>query len=125
MKEGELKQELHHLLLLHQKRVHPPPQASSSSGAAGGAAKPPLRSRPRSPDGPPEWVTAEPPIGYKLFTSSCPDQRGTLLSSSAWMDENDQFLLSIIQGPAAAGSHISGWAQYLRRVTVLSATTMW
>ena len=28
-----------------------------------------------------------------------------------------RFLLSIIQGPAAAGSHISGWAQYLRRIT--------
>ena len=91
--------------------------ASSSSGAAGGSAKPPPKARPRPPDGPPEWVTAEPPIGYKLFTSSCPDQRGTLFSSSAWMDENDQFLLSIIQGPAAAVSHISGWAQYLRRVT--------
>ena len=33
------------------------------------------------------------------------------------MNDNDAFLLSIIQGPAAAGSHISGWAQYLRRIT--------
>ena len=33
------------------------------------------------------------------------------------MDENGSFLLSIIQGPAAAGPHVSGWAQYLRRVT--------
>ena len=40
-----------------------------------------------------------------------------MFSSSAWMNENDAFLLSIIQGPAAAGAHISGWAQYLRRVT--------
>jgi hypothetical protein len=40
-----------------------------------------------------------------------------MFSSSAWMNENDAFLLSIIQGPAAAGGHISGWAQYLRRIT--------
>ena len=40
-----------------------------------------------------------------------------MFSSSAWMNDNDAFLLSIIQGPAAAGSHISGWAQYLRRIT--------
>ena len=33
------------------------------------------------------------------------------------MNDNDAFLLSIIQGPAAAGSYISGWAQYLRRIT--------
>ena len=40
-----------------------------------------------------------------------------MFSSSAWMNDNDALLLSIIQGPAAAGSHISGWAQYLRRIT--------
>ena len=91
--------------------------ASSSSGATGSSAKPPPKARPKPPDHPPDWVIPEPPIGYKLFTSSCPDHRGTMFSSSAWMNENDAFLLSIIQGPAAAGGHISGWAQYLRRIT--------
>ena len=91
--------------------------ASSSAGATGSSAKPPPKARPKPPDYPPDWVIPEPPIGYKLFTSSCPDHRGTMFSSSAWMNENDAFLLSIIQGPAAAGGHISGWAQYLRRIT--------
>ena len=90
--------------------------ASSSAGATGSSAKPPPKARPKPPDHPPDWVIPEPPIGYKLFTSSCPDHRGTMFSSSAWMNENDAFLLSIIQGPAAGG-HISGWAQYLRRIT--------
>ena len=91
--------------------------ASSSAGATGSSAKPPPKARPKPPDHPPDWVIPEPPMGYKLFTSSCPDHRGTMFSSSAWMNENDTFLLSSIQGPAAAGGHISGWAQYLRRIT--------
>ena len=91
--------------------------ASSSAGATGSSAKPPPKARPKPPDHPPDWVIPEPPIGYKLFSSSCPDHRGTMFSSSAWMNDNDAFLLSSIQGPAAAGSHISGWAQYLRRIT--------
>ena len=91
--------------------------ASSSAGATGSSAKPPPKARPRPPDSPPDWVISEPPIGYKLVSSSNPDHRGTSFSSSAWMDENGSFLLSIIQGPAAAGPHVSGWSQYLRRVT--------
>ena len=49
-----------------------------------------------------------------------PDQRNSEFITSAWMDERDNFLLSIVQGPAAAAASTSGsapWAQYLRRVT--------
>ena len=45
--------------------------ASSSAGATGSSAKPPPKARPRPPDSPPDWVISEPPIGHKLFTSSC------------------------------------------------------
>ena len=51
--------------------------ASSSAGATGSSAKPPPKARPRPPDSPPDWVISEPPIGYKLISSSCPDHRGT------------------------------------------------
>ena len=92
--------------------------AASSAGATGSSAGPPPKARPKQqPESPPDWVISKPPFGYLFYSSSNLDHRGTLFSSSAWMDDSGHFLLSVIQGPAAAGPHISGWAQYLRRVT--------
>ena len=67
--------------------------ASSSAGATGSSAKPPPKARPKQPESPPEWVISKPPYGYRLASSSNLDQRGTSFSSSAWMDDNGQFLL--------------------------------
>ena len=91
--------------------------ASESTGSAGASAKPPPKSRPTQPPTPPDWVIAKVPSGYLFKTSTNPDHRGSLFMTSAWMNDLDQFLLSIMQGPAASASSVTGWAQYLRRVS--------
>jgi len=105
----------------------PPPEAKArptshgggtptSTGSAGASAKPPPKARPTQPPVPPDWVIAQVPNGYLFKTSTNPDHRGSLFTTSAWMNCLDQFLLSIMQGPAASATQITGWAQYLRRV---------
>ena len=91
--------------------------ASASTGSAGASAKPPPKARPTPPPTPPDCVIARVPHGYLFKTSTNPDHRGSLFMTSAWMNSLDQFLLSIMQGPAASASNITGWAQYLRRVS--------
>ena len=91
--------------------------ASTPMGSAGASAKPPPKARPTQPPTPPDWVIAKTPNGYTFKTSTNPDHRGSLFMTSAWMNCLDQFLLSIMQGPAASATNITGWAQYLRRVS--------
>eukprot|EP00435_Cladocopium_sp_Y103_P005255 s811_g1.t1 len=81
-----------------------PPQAS-----------PPKKARPKEPNVPPDWIIQKPPDGYVYNESKNPDYRGTPFTTSLWMNEKSQFLLSILQGPVAASPNVSGWAQYLRR----------
>ena len=91
--------------------------APTPTGSAGASAKPPPKARPTQPPTPPDWVIAKTPNGYTFKTSTNPDHRGSLFMTSAWMNCLDQFLLSIMQGPAASPTNITGWAQYLRRVS--------
>ena len=91
--------------------------ASESTGSAGASAKPPPKSRPAPPPTPPDWVIAKVPSRYLFKTSTNPDHRGSLFMTSAWMNDLEQFLLSIMQGPAASASSVTCWAQYLRRVS--------
>ena len=107
--------------------AHPPSSgggADSSAGSTGASAKrPPFKQpptskpKPSTPPAPKEWVIAKVPTGYIFRTSSMPDHRNSDFITSAWMDEFNTFLLSIVQGPAAVATNITGWAQYLRRVT--------
>eukprot|EP00435_Cladocopium_sp_Y103_P046784 s3204_g13.t1 len=92
----------------------------SASSSAGGAAPPfkapPTKARPKEPSVPPDWIIQKAPEGYIYKESRNPDYRDTEFTTSLWMSEKGQFLLAIMQGPAAASPHVSGWAQYLRRV---------
>ena len=91
--------------------------SSSASGSAPPRKAPPAKARPSTPPTMKDWVI---PNGYQFRTSSLPDQRNSEFTTSAWMDDMDHFLMSIIQGPAAMAASNKGsapWAQYLRRVT--------
>ena len=93
---------------------------SSAAGSAPPPKAPPSKPRPSTPPTRKDWVIPRVPNGYLFRTSSMPDQRNSEFITSAWMDERDHFLLSIVQGPAAQAASTSGsapWAQYLRRVT--------
>eukprot|EP00435_Cladocopium_sp_Y103_P041261 s42_g11.t1 len=119
-----------------QAQAEPDPTAHFSSTAGGGSvssssagpgfysapprkappqASPPKKARPKEPNVPPDWIIQKPPDGYVYSESKNPDYRGTPFTTSLWMNEKSQFLLSILQGPAAASPNVSGWAQYLRR----------
>ena len=96
----------------------------SSSSASGSApprkAPPAAKARPSTPPSMRDWVIPRVPTDYIFKTSKLPDHRSTDFTTSAWMDETDRFLLSIIQGPSAMAASKTGsapWAQYLRRVT--------
>ena len=93
---------------------------SSAAGSAPPPKAPPSKARPSTPPARKDWVIPRVPNGYLFRTSSMPDQRNSEFITSAWMDEQDHFLLSIVQGPAAQAASTLGsapWAQYLRRVT--------
>ena len=93
---------------------------SSAAGSAPPPKAPPSKARPSTPPARKDWVIPRVPNGYLFRTSSMPDQRNSEFITSAWMDERDHFLLSIVQGPAAQAASTLGsapWAQYLRRVT--------
>ena len=95
--------------------------SSSASGSAPPRKAPPAaKARPSTPPSMRDWVIPRVPNGYVFKVSKLPDHRNTDFVTSAWMDEADRFLLSIIQGPAAMAASKTGsapWAQYLRRVT--------
>ena len=93
---------------------------SSAAESAPPPKAPPSKARPSTPPARKDWVIPRVPNGYLFRTSSMPDQRNSEFITSAWMDERDHFLLSIVQGPAAQAASTLGsapWAQYLRRVT--------
>ena len=94
--------------------AHPPSSgggADSSAGSTGASKRPPFKQpptskpRPSTPPAPKEWVIAKVPTGYIFRTSSMPDHRNSAFITSAWMDEFNSFLLSIVQGPAAVATH--------------------
>ena len=94
--------------------------SSTASGSAPPRKAPPAKARPSTPPTMKDWVIPRVPNGYVFRTSKLPDHRNTDFTTSAWMDDADRFLLSIIQGPAAMAASKTGsapWAQYLRRVT--------
>eukprot|EP00435_Cladocopium_sp_Y103_P029299 s941_g7.t1 len=96
------------------------PKGAAPSSA--GPASPKAKSRPTPPGVPPEWVIPTLPFGFKEEKSIAEDYGGTGIATRYWIDERGDpnqpaFLLSVIQGPMALAPGISGWAQYLRRVT--------
>ena len=72
---------------------------------------------PREPEVAPDWVTRAPPTGYQLQEIRNPDFRNTIFTTTVNVDENGSYLLSYMQGPAGLGTTVTGWDQYLRRVT--------
>ena len=74
---------------------------------------PPSKARPSTPPTMKDWVIPRAPNGY-IFQNfqSMPDSKGNSeFITSAWMDERDHFLLSIVQGPAAKQQ--AHWDQHL------------
>eukprot|EP00435_Cladocopium_sp_Y103_P062019 s220_g23.t1 len=98
----------------------PMPKGASSSAA--GHASPKAKSRPTPSGVPPEWVIQALPFYFKEEKSKAEDYAGTEIATRYWADSRSEqkqpiFLLSVMQGPMAFAPGISGWAQYLRRVT--------
>eukprot|EP00435_Cladocopium_sp_Y103_P063890 s354_g25.t1 len=98
----------------------PMPKGASSSSA--GHASPKAKSRPTPSGVPPEWVIQALPFHFKDEKSKADDYAGTGIVTRYWADSRSEpkqtiFLLSVMQGPMAFAPGISGWAQYLRRVT--------
>ena len=98
----------------------PPPQGQDQGQRQQQQGRPRAKSRPtepREPDVAPDWVTRAPPTGYRIQEIKNPDFRKTLFTTTVNMDENGSYLLSYMQGPAGCGPSVTGWDQYLRRVT--------
>ena len=96
----------------------PPPQGQGQGQQQQG--QPRAKSRPKEPREPevaPDWVTRAPPTGYRVQEIKNPDFRNTVFTTTVNVDVNGSYLLSYMQGPAGLGSTVTGWDQYLRRVT--------
>ena len=87
-----------------------------STGTPPGTPKAKTRPTPHG-DAPP-WVIPALPEGVieVLFVNK--DYADTQVRTKHWRDmANTTFVLSLMQGPAAAANYITAWGQYLRRVT--------
>ena len=106
----------------------PPPVGrdgySSAAGSAPPPKAPPSKARPSTPPTRKDWVI---PSGTKRVSFSghpqCPIKGNSEFITSAWMDERDHFLLSIVQGPRSSSCQYIGIQHLghsiLRRVTAI------
>eukprot|EP00435_Cladocopium_sp_Y103_P021927 s3816_g5.t1 len=95
---------------------------AGASSSSAGPASPKAKSRPTPPGAPLDWVIPMLPMGYQEEKSIAKDYGTTDVATRYWIvaggDPNSpSFLLSVMQGPMALAPGISGWAQYLRRIT--------
>ena len=96
----------------------PPPPQGQDQGQ--NQSRPRAKSRPKEPQEPtvlPDWVTRAPPTGYRVQEIKNPDFRNTLFTTTVNVDDLGSYLLSYMQGPAGLGPAVTGWGQYLRRVS--------
>ena len=92
-------------------RGHP-----GSTGTPPGTPRP--KARPTPSGGTPSWVILALPTGVSETTLIEEDYGESKVMTRHWRDlGNTVFVLSVMQGPAAAASHITAQSQYLRRVT--------
>ena len=87
------------------------PKATSGSATSStgwpGQASPKAKSRPALPS------------KFAEKTTENKDYLDSNVKTRFWMQlDGEMFLLSIMQGPAAASPQVTTWQQYLRRVTV-------
>eukprot|EP00435_Cladocopium_sp_Y103_P015438 s5035_g3.t1 len=104
------------------KKPAPKPMPKGSSASSAGHASPKAKSWPTPSGVQPDWVIQALPFHFKEEDSKAEDYAGTRIITRYWADSRSEpkqtiFLLSVMQGPMASAPGISGWAQYLRRVT--------
>ena len=97
------------------------PGSKAHPGSPGSTGTPPgtpkAKRRPTPPGDAPPWVIPALPEGVIEVLSVNKDYADTQVRTRHWRDlANTTFVLSLMQGPAAAANYITAWAQYLRRV---------